>query len=138
MNNIPNYKLDQIQRNLKTNNHRWLLEELLVVLADSDSFSETAIDWVGKFAQASGARVTILVILPPIPLVFGRFLQYSIPGLFQSNDSLGKKVRWIADHFSDQGIKGTFKIREGEPEYQLRSEVFNSDPDVIFFKKELI
>lgn len=114
----------------------WPLRKILLVLSESDPVDDPAIEWVGKLAQTSKAEVEILVFLPPVPMMYGQAIQYSIPNLLRSNDPLGKKAQWVSDQFTQLGIEGTFRLRQGDPENQIRSEISNSSPDMVIVSEE--
>jgi len=116
---------------LFANDLRWPIRKVLLVLSDRQPGSDLSVEWAGKFAAPGRAEVIVLPVLPPVPLMYGASLHYTIPGLLKANDPLGRTARRIADHFSDLGVKSTFRLRDGDPLHQLRSEVAAADPDLI-------
>lgn len=115
-----------------TNHPWWPLKNILLILSEGNTTDASVVEWAGKLAQASRADVKILCLLPPMPLMYGQNMQYSIPRLLRSNDPLGKKIQWVSNHFSNLGIEGTFRLRQGDSECQIWSEISMADPDMIF------
>jgi len=112
-------------------NPRWSLEKILVVLPNGGPANESAIDWAIQFARSNHIAVTVLPLVPPVPGMYGSLIQHSIQSLLTAKDPLGQKMRSIVQRFSVDDIKGTFKLREGEPLDQLRQEMLADDPDLV-------
>ena len=107
------------------------INKLLLVLPDSGSGSDKAASWVIRFSESSMVDVTILPILPPVPLCYGSFLQHNLASLLAGSDTLGLNMRSITNQFSRENISANFKLREGNPFNQVRDEISLSDPDLI-------
>ena len=117
-------------------NPRWPLATILLVLPDGGPIDNPAINWTIQFARASQAAVSVLPLLPPSSSLQGAAARHSVQSLLQTKDPLGQKLRHIAQRFSDDEIKGSFKLREGEPQDQLRCEILVSDPDLVIIAAE--
>ena len=107
------------------------LAKLLLVLSDNDSANESAIDWTVKLARSNDAVVTVLPLLLPLPVIHGPFIQHSFQSLLETNDPIRQKMRWIAQRFIEDEIKGIFKLRDGPPMDQLYQEMIEYAPDLI-------
>jgi len=110
---------------------RWPLANILLTLPDGDTKDESAINWAVKFASSGQSAVTVLPLLPPVPGCYGSFIQHSLTGLLKAEDPMGRKMHSITGKFSEEGIKGIFKLRAGEPVNQLRDELLSLDPDLV-------
>jgi len=121
---------------LVAQNLRWPLATILLTLPDGDSTNNPAVDWAVQLASSSQATVTVLPLLPITSGLDGLFVQHSVQTLLKTKDPLGQKMRCIAQRFSEDGIKGAFKLREGKPQDQLRSEILASDPDLVIIAAE--
>jgi len=117
-------------------NPQWPLATILLVLPDGGAADNPAINWTIQFARASQAAVSVLPLLPPSSSLQGATTKHSAQTLLQTKDLLGQKMRHIAQRFSEDGIKGSFKLREGEPQDQLRCEISGSDPDLVIIAAE--
>ena len=117
-------------------NPRWPLSTILLALLDDDTADNPAINWTIQFARASQAAVSVLPLLPPSSSYQGTVDRHNVQTLLQAKDSLGKKMRHIAQRFSEDKIKGSFKLREGEPQDQLRREILASNPDLVIIAAE--
>lgn len=107
------------------------LKKLLLVLPNNaDGFAEASF-WVLRLSQTIRVDVTILPVLPPVPLCYGSFLQHSLGSLLEGNDPLGKNMRLLSKQFSRESISAHYKLREGDPFNQIRDEIIISDPDLI-------
>ncbi len=109
----------------------WPLQKILLILPDNRTGGELAIHWVVKLAKNSETNVTVLPILPSIPLCYGSYLNHNLTSLMEGNHPLGMKMRSITEQFSRENIQGRYKLRNGDPLTQIRDEIFAFDPDLI-------
>ena len=115
---------------------RWPLSTILLVLPDSNTVDNPAVHWTIQFARASQAQVSVLPLLSPSAGLQSKVVRHSVQALLQTKDPLGQKMRHIAQRFSEDEIKGSFKLREGKPQDQLRCELLVSDPDLVIIATE--
>jgi len=115
---------------------RWPLEKILLVLRDGSELHDSAVDWSLRLAQSSHSELTVIPLVPPVPEMYGTWIQHRLPALLAANDPLGKKFRWIAHRFASGKINATFRLRDGLPMDQLRSELLEGDPDLIILPTE--
>lgn len=115
----------------------WPISKILLIVPELDGGTDRAISWAVRFAQSNQALVTVLPVLPPIPLCYGSFLRHSLEEILTGNDPLGQKLREISSQFQDQKVTGIYKMREGDPLFQIREEIFTSDPDLIILPSRL-
>jgi len=109
----------------------WPIRKLLLILPDSKLNSDLAVSWTEKLAGPGEIQVTILPVLPPVPLFYGSFLRHNLETALIGNDQLGMKMRQIARRFTIENIQGVYKMREGDPAAQIRDEILSSQPDLI-------
>lgn len=109
----------------------WPLKNILLILPDSKIKLDLAVSWTEKIAQPTKSKVTVLPVLPNIPLMYGSFLYHSIDAILAGNDQLGGKLRQIAVRFTGMGIQGVYKLRYGDPEMQIKDEIVSSQADMI-------
>ncbi len=121
---------------LVVKNPRWPLKKILFAILDGHELNESAVDWVIRLAHCSHAGVTIMPLVPPVPEMYGQFIRNSLPDLLTSSDPLGEKMRKIADRMATEEIEGTFNLRNGPPLEQLRSEVVETDTDMLVIAAE--
>ena len=107
------------------------IKKLLLVLPDSGSGSEKAASWIIRLSQSSKVDVTILPVLPPVPLCYGSFLHHNLASLLAGSDTLGINMRSISNQFSRENISANYKLRAGDPFNQIRDEITFLDPDLI-------
>jgi len=112
---------------------RWPLEKILLVLPDGDSEDKSAIHWTIQIARSGQSAVTVLPLLPPVPIFYGSFIQYSTKALLTADDPMGQKMRVIGERFKADAINGSFKLRDGEPLDQLSCELLATNPDLVIF-----
>ena len=117
--------------------YRWPLAKILLTIPDTDTKDESAIDWTIQLARSGQSEVTVLPLLPPVPGWYGSYIQHGLQALLKAEDPMGTKMRLIAKRFKENEIIGTFKLREGEPLYQLRDELIISDPDLVIIPSPL-
>lgn len=109
----------------------WPIKKLLLILPDSKTGSDLAVSWTEKIAGPGNIQVTILPVLPPVPLCYGSFLRHNLDAILTGNDQLGIKMRQIANRLTGEQIQGVYKLREGDPVTQIRDEITTSQPDLI-------
>ena len=107
------------------------IKKILLILPDSKIRFELATGWTEKLSKPAEAQVTVLPVLPCVPLIYGSFLQHDLDAILAGNDQLGKKLRQIANRFTSENIKGVYKLRDGNPGTQIREEIVTSQPDLI-------
>ena len=107
------------------------IKKILLILPDSKIRSELATDWTEKLSKPAKAQVTVLPVLPCVPLIYGSFLHHELNAILAGNDQLGKKLRQIANRFTGENIQGVYKLRDGDPGTQIREEISTSQPDLI-------
>jgi len=138
---LPDFASQKTMRRVPTSvliaqNPRWPLTTILLVLPDGDTVDNLAINWTIQFTRASQTAVSVLPLMPPSIGLQGATARHSVQSLLQTKDPLGQKMRHIAQRFSEDEIKGSFKLREGEPQDQLRCEILVSDPDLVIIAAE--
>jgi len=112
-------------------NPRLPLKKLLLVINNVEA-DDAAIDWALLLARRSRAALTILPILPPIPLMYSGLNQMShnLPTLLNTNCPLGRKMRQIVKRLNEWEINGTLRLRDEAPDWQIRVEVLEGEYDL--------
>ena len=113
---------------------RWPLKRILfVVRQECAETNEAALEWVGRLARPSGASVTVLVIVPPVPVMYNQLERFrqGLTALLSADSALGREMRKIARHLADWDIEGTLRLRQGPPGWQLRLSVAEGDYDLL-------
>ena len=118
-------------------NPRWPLATILLALPNGEYSNHPAANWAVQIAGSSRAVVTVLPLLTTTSGLNKSIDLHSMQTLLKTKNPLGQKMRFIAQQFSEEGIKGAFKLREGEPQDQLRCEILASDPDLVIIATEL-
>ncbi len=106
---------------------RMPLHRILLVLR-MDETDELAAAWATRLAQKSGAAVTILPIVRPLPSAYfpNSDNPPGIEGLLSPHTADGKHVRHTLAQLACNQVRGTLRLREGEPDWQLRREIEQS------------
>ncbi len=107
------------------------IKKLLVVLPDNGLGCEKVSSWIIRLSQSSKIDVTILPVLPPIPLCYGSFLHHDLAALLAGSDVLGRNMRLLSNRISRNNISANYKLREGDAFDQIRDEISTLDPDLI-------
>ena len=108
---------------------RWPIRHILLVL-QVDDIDVCAEEWAVRVAIASEATLTILPVIPNVPVMYAE-LQQGLPELLDSNCQLGRHLRQVAQRLVNWEVSGTFKLRDEPPEWQIRSEINEGDFDLI-------
>ena len=130
---VENQLIKQIPVSLLVaRNPQWPLRKILLVLRDS-KFDAAAIAWVVQVALKSGASVTTLPLLAPLPPIFDGITldQRSLVYLLGSTCPLGESLRRVSQYLAEQDIQGTLRLREGSIIEQIRQEVEECDYDLV-------
>ncbi|MEA3439142.1 MAG: hypothetical protein U9R58_02565 [Chloroflexota bacterium] len=111
---------------------RWPLKKVLLVIRNEDN-DIPGIEWAVQLAARSNATVTILPLVPPLPLIYGEHMRsmHPIPALLNSQSVLGTRLREVSHQMDDHRIEGTIKLRQETSEWQIRLEVVEGDYDLV-------
>lgn len=111
---------------------RWPLKRILLVVR-GEEIDNVAVDWVVRIARPSGAAVTVLAVVPPVPAMFGGFerMQQGLDALLTTDTALGRQMRQMARWLVEWELEGTLRLRQGAPDEQIRREMIEGDYDLI-------
>lgn len=114
---------------------RWPIRHILLVLQDHH-IDGAAVEWTIRLARASEASLTILPVIPAVPVLYAG-MQYDLPKLLSSNCQFGSHLHQISRRLVDWEIQGTIKLRGESPEWQIYWEVDGGDNDLIIIGANL-
>jgi nucleotide-binding universal stress UspA family protein len=105
----------------------------ILLLVKGQAGEEIALDWALRLARPSGARVTVLVILPPVPLMYSGLgsMQYKLSELLATETPLGKRLRQVAQKLLEGEIDSTLRLRTGTFEMQIQSELWSTSYNLV-------
>ncbi len=108
------------------------LRRLLLIVRGEDVDS-VAVNWAVRLAQPSGATVTVLAVVPPVPAMYDRCkrMQVRLDVLLTTDTALGRQMRRVAQCLVDWDVEATLRLRQGAPDEQIRCEVTEGDFDLI-------
>lgn len=110
--------------------HRRL--EKILFLARGREFDPLAVDWLIRFAKLSELTVTVLVILPRAPAMYSHLLhKVGVNHWLASDTPWGELVRRINRELPGWQDEDRLRFRSGSPDDQVRTEIEESDPDLI-------
>lgn len=119
---------------LVTRQPLWPLHHLLLILR-LDAGDETAVFWTKQFAQASGAAVTILPLVPALPAMYAP-QPNGVSALLSSQTTAGQQVRLAAQQLNEAQVTAVIHLRQGDPGEQIRSEVEKNLYDMVLLGAE--
>ncbi len=114
---------------------RWPIKQILLVLQDHH-IDGCAVEWAIRLAHASKASLTILPVIPAVPAMYAD-MQHDLTKLLSSDCHLGSHLHQVARRLVDWEIPGTIKLRDEDPEWQIRWEVDEGDNDLIIIGADL-
>jgi len=117
---------------LVTRRPRWPLKRLLLIVQGEET-DDPAVDWILRLARPSGAAVTALAVLPPVPAMYDQCarMQPGLDKLLSTDTALGRQMHRIARRLVDWEVKGTLRLRQGVPNQEIQLEVTREDYDLI-------
>jgi nucleotide-binding universal stress UspA family protein len=116
---------------------RWPFKKLLLVIRGEEA-DDAAADWIVRLAQPSGAAVTVLAIVPPVPAMYDQrpSMPLGLATMLAADTALGRRMRQMAYRLVDGEIEGLLRLRQGPPDWQIRREVAEGDYDLIVMAAE--
>jgi nucleotide-binding universal stress UspA family protein len=111
---------------------RWPLKSILLVLWGAAS-DKAAVDWAVHLAKPSGCSVTVLAVVPPVPIMYSQRagMHPGLSVLLTSDTLLGQQMRRTARRLAECEIEGTLRLRQGLPDRQICREIAQGDHDLI-------
>jgi hypothetical protein len=109
--------------------HRWPVRKILLPLRGG-SGDISSLDWVIRLACASGAQVTLLPLMPPLPMMYAS-TRHNLSNLLNSNSLLGRELRQISCKLVEEGIQGTLLLRQEPDEWCIHNETIEGDYDLV-------
>jgi nucleotide-binding universal stress UspA family protein len=116
---------------------RWPILNILLILRIEET-DEAAVAWALRVAQASGATLTILPIVPWLPAMhnLGNRIQPEMNVLLSPNTPSGHKVNQIVQQLLRRQIEYALHLGQGKPDLQIREEVSQGNYDLIIIGSE--
>ncbi|HEY43229.1 MAG TPA: hypothetical protein G4O11_04525 [Anaerolineae bacterium] len=111
---------------------RWPLSKMLILLRGEEGDCST-VDWGIRLAQAYNATITLLAIVPSIPVMYQGLKRFEV-GLYEllsTECALGQRLRRAAERLVKENLNGTLRLRQGSPEWQSRYELSVGDYDLV-------
>ena len=111
---------------------RWPLRQILLVVR-GEAGDETAVLWAKTLAQASGATVAIMPIIPACPGMYqmGNEVQARLDILLQPNTISGQRLNSYKDQLEQADVPYHFCQQSGSPDQQIQQKVTEMEPDLI-------
>jgi nucleotide-binding universal stress UspA family protein len=108
------------------------LRKLLLVV-QGEAADGSATDWALRLAGSSGAAVTALAVVPPVPAMYHGLsrLEGGLAELLSANTALGRQMRRVARQLVDRNIEGKLRIRQGAPAWEVRREAVEGEHDLV-------
>jgi nucleotide-binding universal stress UspA family protein len=111
---------------------RWPLHKILLVARGTGS-DEAMLDWVVRLAQPTGSLVTILALTPYLP---STRTETDFSTVLATNTEPGRQLQRLARGLTDGQVKSIVRLRQGQPETQLRQELAEESYDLIVLAAE--
>lgn len=111
---------------------RWPLERILLVIC-GESADNVAVDWALRLAQPSGAAVTVLAVVPPVPAMYHGLsrMEQGVAALLATDTALGRQMHQVVRRLAECKVDGTLRLRQGAPDEQICREMVEGDHDLI-------
>ena len=111
---------------------RWPLGRILLIVC-GESADNAAVDWVLRLARPSGAAVTALALVPPLPGLFCGLsrMGQDLASLLTTDTALGRQMRHVAQRLVESKVEGTLRLCQGLVDCQIRRDIVEGDYDMI-------
>ena len=108
------------------------LSKLLLVV-QGEAADGSATDWALRLAGSSGAAVTALAVVPPVPAMYHGLsrLEGGLAELLSAGTALGRQMRRVARRLVDRGVEGKLRLRQGAPALEVRREAVEGRYDLV-------
>lgn len=104
----------------------------ILMLARGQEFDRLAADWLMRFAKLERIEVTVLVLLPHAPAIYSHLLhKIGVSQWLVSDTPWSELLRRINRDLPRWQVDDHLKFRSGSPDDQVRTEIEESDPDLI-------
>lgn len=122
---------------LITRQPHWPLRQILLVVRSEEAHGQ-AVNWTIRLAQASGAMVTALVVVPLVSPLPNREVrqQQGLAMLLASDSLLERQSRYVVQRLEDGGLEAALRLRQGSPEQQIRAELRAETYDLVIVAAE--
>jgi len=102
----------------------WPLRRLLLIV-QGETWDREAMDWTLRLAEPSGASVTALAVLPPVPAGCRgpERMEGGLAELLAAETPLGRQMRQVARRLVERDVEGTLRLCQGSPAWEIRREL---------------
>jgi nucleotide-binding universal stress UspA family protein len=110
----------------------------ILMLARGQETDQIALEWVERLGYVEPAMVSILPIVPPLPRLhrMGNYIQPPTDVLLSPSTTSGALLEHCVDHLQQRQIPVRLVLGNGEPDWQIRQEVTENDPDLVIVAAE--
>ncbi len=117
---------------LIVNQPRIPINHILLVLR-IEEIDKVAVDWLIRLAQPAESDVAILPVMPMIPVVHNLIpeRQQDLASLLSPNTREGTLLRAVSGRLLEAHIEANLHLRQGDPMWQLKTELVAADYDLI-------
>lgn len=111
---------------------RWPLQRILLTIC-AESADDAALDWAVRLARPSGAAVTALAVVPPVPAMYRGLsrMELSVAALLATDTALGRQIHHVARRLAEGQVDGTVRLRQGAPDHQICREALEQNHDLV-------
>lgn len=122
---------------LVTRRLQWPVANILLIFR-SEPTDEAAIAWTRVLAQATGASVTVLPLLPPIPALYTPNPGASLDArqLLATCTPAAARLRQLTEQFAARQIPVVIRPGRGEPLWQMREALAGGEYDLVLVGAE--
>jgi len=115
---------------LRIQKPRWPIARILLILHDGKQVDTPAVDWTIQLARQTSAHVTIMPLIPPVPLMYGPSIEHKLSAILSDESLMGTNLRRIANQMVNSHIRANFRLRKEPPDQQIRQEAAETEYDL--------
>ena len=105
----------------------------ILLCTSGSTYTDEAVEFVGKIARCSGATVDLFHVMPQPPAMYADLIRLEDDPrrVLKSNAKLGRVLRRQKEILEEAGVFGEIRFRHGEVVAQLGKELRQGDYDLV-------
>lgn len=115
---------------------RWPVNKLVCILQGQPSDLVSA-RWVARLAHTCECWVEVMVIVPPVPLMYAGMsrMEISLDEILRGNSLSGRYLRRSIRYLANWDIRSSMRLLQGFSPLQIEADLLEHEPDLIVISR---